>query len=227
MSGALSLELVDAESARQHAQDGSLTSTRSELFKKAVLGGGTFVAGGVLIGGLPKVALAAPSARQDVRILNFALTLEYLEAEFYTQAVANGILSGELLDFATTARDHEVAHVEFLQDALGSAAVAKPTFDFGATVTDPAEFTATAVVLEDTGVAAYNGQAPRLRRRTLPAAAAVVSVEARHAAWIRRIVFGPDFEARPESLPAPVAFDPALSMGRVLNIVESTGFIQG
>src|SRR3712207_2418880 len=114
MSGALSLELVDAESAEQHARNGS---TRSELFKKAVLGGGTFVAGGLLIGGLPKVALAAPSARQDVEILNFALTLEYLEAEFYTQAVAGGALSGELLEFATTVRDHEVAHVEFLRNA--------------------------------------------------------------------------------------------------------------
>ncbi len=227
MSGALSLELVDAESARQHAQDGNNTSTRSELFKKAVLGGGTFVAGGVLIGGLPKLALAAPSAKQDVQILNFALTLEYLEAEFYTQAVANGALSGELLNFATVVRDHELAHVEFLESALGSAAVAKPTFDFGSTVTDVAQFTATAVVLEDTGVVAYNGQGPRLRRRTLPAAGSIVSVEARHAAWIRNIAFGPDFEERPESFPAPVAFDGALSMRRVLAAVEATGFIKG
>jgi hypothetical protein len=227
MSGALSLELVDAESAQQQAQDGNRASTRSELFKKAVLGGGTFVAGGVLFGGLPKVALAAPSARQDVEILNFALTLEYLEAEFYTQAVANGALSGELLAFATTVRDHEVAHVQFLQGALGSAAVARPTFNFGATVTDVGQFTATAVVLEDTGVAAYNGQGPRLRRRTLPAAASVVSVEARHAAWIRRIAFGPAFEERPESFPAPVAFDAALSQRRVLAAVQATGFITG
>ena len=227
MSGALSLELVDAESAKQHALDGNHTSTRSELFKKAVLGGGTFVAGGVLIGGLPKVALAAPSARQDVAILNFALTLEYLEAEFYTRAVANGILEGELLNFATVVRDHEVAHVEFLQGALGDAAVAKPTFDFGEAVTDVETFTLTAVVLEDTGVLAYNGQGPRLRRRTLPAAASVVSVEARHAAWIRRIAFGPDYEARPESFPAPVAFDGAASMRAILRVVESTGFITG
>ena len=227
MPGALSLELVDAESAKQHALDGNHTSTRSELFKKAVLGGGTFVAGGVLIGGLPKVALAAPSARQDVAILNFALTLEYLEAEFYTRAVANGILSGELLNFATVVRDHEIAHVEFLVDALGDAAIAKPTFDFGAAVTDVATFTQTAVVLEDTGVVAYNGQGPRLRRRTLPAAASIVSVEARHAAWIRRIAFGPDYEARPETFPAPVAFDGLASMRAVLRAVESTGFITG
>ncbi len=227
MSGALSLELVDAESARQHAQDGNKTSTRSELFKKAVLGGGTFVAGGVLIGGLPKVALAAPSAKQDVQILNFALTLEYLESEFYIQAVNNGALSGELLNFATVVRDHEVAHVEFLEGALGNKAVDKPTFDFGNAVTDPEAFALVAVVLEDTGVIAYNGQGPRLRRRTLGAAGSIVSVEARHAAWIRRIAFGPDFEERPESFPAPLAFDDAASMRTILKAVQSTGFIQG
>lgn len=124
-------------------------------------------------------------------------------------------------------RDHENAHVEFLVDALGDAAIAKPTFDFGAAVTDVERFTLTAVVLEDTGVLAYNGQGPRLRRRTLPAAASIVSVEARHAAWIRRIAFGPEYEARPESLPAPVAFDGAASMRTILRAVESTGFITG
>ncbi len=226
MSGALSLELVDAESAKQHALDGNHTSTRSELFKKAVLGGGTFVAGGVLIGGLPKVALAAPSARQDVQILNFALTLEFLEGEFYTQAVDNGALSGELLNFARTVRDHEVAHVEFLQSALGNRAVEKPDFDFGETVTDAEQFTATSIVLEEVGVAAYNGQGPRLRRQLLGAAGSIVSVEARHAAWIRRIAFGPEFEERPETFPAPVAFDGHLSMRQVIRIVQRSGFIQ-
>ena len=119
---------------------------------------------------------------------NFALLLEYLESEFYTRAVAGGALSGELLNFATIVRDHELAHVEFLRNALGAAAIEKPTFDFRNTTTDAEAFAATAIVLEDTGVAAYNGQGPRLRRRTLPAAASVVSVEARHAAWIRRAV---------------------------------------
>lgn len=227
MSGALSLELVDADSAKQHALDDNRNSTRAELFKKAVLGGGTFVAGGVLFAGLPKVALAAPSARQDAEILNFALLLEYLESEFYVQAVNNGALSGELLTFATTVRDHELAHVEALQAALGDAAIEKPAFNFGETVTDVEQFTATSVVLEDTGVVAYNGQGPRLRRRTLPAAASIVSVEARHAAWIRHIAFGPDYDIRPESYPAPTSFDGALSMRKVTQIVEATGFIQG
>ncbi len=225
MSGALSLELVDAESAKQQALDGG-NSTRSELFKKAVLGGGTFVAGGLLIGGLPKVALAAPSARQDVEILNFALLLEYLESEFYIRAVAGGALTGELLNFATTVRDHEVTHVKFLRGALGKAAIDKPTFDFGDTTTNADKFTATSVVLEDTGVAAYNGQGPRLRRRTLPAAASIVSVEARHAAWIRHIAFGPGYDTGAKGYPAPVTFDKALSMRRVVAAVGATGFIK-
>jgi hypothetical protein len=225
MSKALSLELVDAESAREHALDGDPASTRAELFKKTVLGGGTLLAGGVLIAGLPKVALAAPSARQDRQILNFALLLEYLEAEFYTQAVANGTPTGELLEFATTVRDHENTHVEFLRGALGSAAIEKPRFDFGTTVTDEEQFAVTAIVLEDTGVAAYNGQAPRLRRRTLPPSASIVSVEARHAAWIRHLVFGPRYANR-DQRPAPRSFDAAASMRRVVAAVEATGFIQ-
>lgn len=226
MSGALSLELVDAESAKQQAQDGDSGSTRSELFKKAVLGGGTFVAGGLLIGGLPKVALAAPSARQDVQILNYALLLEYLESEFYIRAVNNGILSGELLDFATTVRDHEITHVQFLQNALGDAANDKPTFDFGDTVTDVDKFVATSIVLEDTGVAAYNGQAVRLTKPTLAAAASIVSVEARHAAWIRHIAFAPSYTGAAQ-YPAPVAFDPLASMRQVVRALRATGFVEG
>ena len=171
-----------------------------------------------MIGGLPKLVTAAPSPSQDVKILNFALTLEYLEAEFYTQAVAGGALSGELLKFAKTVKAHEVAHVAFLKSALGSKAVAKPTFDFKGTTDDPAKFQATAIVLEDTGVAAYNGQGPNLTKKTLGAAASVVSVEARHAAWIRDIA---------KKNPAPAAFDAFKTMGQVLSAVKATGFITG
>ena len=123
-------------------------------------------------------------------------------------------------------RDHEVAHVEFLQGALGDAANPKPTFDFGSTVTDVDQFVATSIVLEDTGVTAYNGQAVRLRKPTLAAAASIVSVEARHAAWIRHLAFGPDYD-RAAQYPAPTAFDRLASARQVTNAVESTGFIQG
>ncbi len=230
MSEPLTLDLLDKDGAIREALDEGIQGTRAQFFRRSIIGGGTFLAGGLLIGGLPKIALGAPSAQQDVEILNFALLLEYLESEFYIDAVNKAALSGlspRELAFATTVRDHELAHVDFLRDALGSSARAKPTFDFRDTTSDRAKFLATSVVLEDTGVAAYNGQGPRLRKPTLAAAAQIVSVEARHAAWIRRIVAGPSYPNAPEDYPAPAALDPALTKAQVEQAVAETGFITG
>jgi Ferritin-like domain len=211
-------DLITVELTDQDAATGAPGATRQELFKRALAGGGAFAAGGLAIGGLPSIALGKPSAKQDVKILNFALLLEYLESNFYVQAVRSGALSGALAAFATTVRDHEVAHVKALKAALGSKAIAEPQFDFGDTISDPAKFTATSMVLEDTGVAAYDGQGTHLRRKTLPAAAAIVSVEARHAAWIRFLA---------DEAPAPNALQGALSKKAVQNKVAATGFIKG
>jgi hypothetical protein len=218
MSQILSLELVDRDGAIREALDDASSGSREEFLKKAVVAGGTFLAGGVLFGGFPKLALGAPSPAQDVRILNFALTLEYLEAEFYTQAVRGGELSGEVLRFARVVGAHERAHVAFLRKALGGKAVKKPSFDFKGTTEDQAMFQATAVVLEDTGVAAYNGQGPNLTDAVVGAAGQIVSVEARHAAWIRHIV---------DQNPAPRAFDQSQTMAQILAAVRKTGFITG
>lgn len=198
--------------------------TRAQLFRRTA---GAVVAGGLVIGGLPAVAEAAPSAELDASVLNFALTLEYLEAEFYTQAVASNTLSGDLLKFATTVRDHELAHVEFIAGALGSAAIAKPTFDFKGTTSDPAKFAKTAMVLEDLGVMAYNGQGFKLTPKVLAAAGTIVSVEARHAAWIRRIMGLPNNYPTKWDLPAPTDLNRALGKNDVLAQVTSTGFITG
>ena len=227
MSDVLTLDLVDQDGAIREALDGARGDTREELFRKAIVGGGAFLAGGLLIGGLPRLALGQASASQDVAILNFALTLEYLESEFYVDAVRKGALKGETLTFARTVRDHELAHVEALKGALGSAAVAKPTFDFKDTTSDADRFRATAVVLEDTGVAAYNGQGPNLTKKTLAVAASIVSVEARHAAWIRRIVGKPRYGGKADNYPAPGALDSALTREQVLDAVTQTGFITG
>ncbi len=218
MAEHLTLEAVGADGAEGHAYDALPRSTRMSLLQRGLVAGGTVAVGGVVIGGLPKLVTAAPSPSLDVKILNFALTLEYLEAEFYTRAVAGGALSGELLKFAKTVKAHEVAHVAYLKSALGSKAVKKPTFDFKGTTDDPAKFQATAIVLEDTGVAAYNGQGANLTKKTLAAAASVVSVEARHAAWIRDIA---------KKNPAPAAFDASKTQGQILSAVKATGFITG
>jgi rubrerythrin len=134
-------------------------------------------------------------------ILNFALTLEYLEAEFYTRGMeTSGLLPVGTRDVFDQIRKHEVAHVGFLQGVLGAAAVAKPTFDFSGgagsnagpfadVFRTPATFMAVAQAFEDTGVRAYKGQAANLMGHddVLRAALRIHSVEARHAAQVRRM----------------------------------------
>ncbi len=191
--------------------------TRVRLLQSAVVGGGALVAGGVLLGGLPAVAAAARSPEQDVRILNLTLLLEELEAAFYADAEEKGVLRGELAEFARIVGDHERAHVAFLRNALGNRAEPRPTFDFGNTTSDPDRFASTAAMLEDTGIAAYNGQAVNLTKPVLKAAATIVSVEARHAAWIRDIVGEPA---------APDATDQPATEKQVRAAVGRTGFVK-
>jgi hypothetical protein len=220
VSDHITLAQLDADGAIQeaaHAVDPAGSDTRADFFKKAALGGGALVAGGVVFGGLPALALGAPSKSQDVAILNYALTLEYLETAFYRQARANAGLRGETARFARVAGSHEAAHVAALKKVLGSKAVKSPMFNFGATVQSQKAFQTTAVAVEDLGVSAYAGQGPRLKQvPVIQAALAIHSVEARHAAWIRSII---------GKNPAPAAFDPARDMKQVLAVAG--GFIKG
>jgi len=191
--------------------------SREQFVARAVVAGGALAAGGVLVAGLPRLAASAPSAAQDAKILNFALLLEYIEAAFYSEAVAKGKLTGDLLDYATTVRDHERAHVAFLKKALGGSARKKPKLEFGDKTSDPKKFTAAAIALEETVIAAYNGQAANLTKPTLAQAATIVSVEARHAAWIRALS-GKD--------PAPTATDKPKTASEVQADVNRTGFVR-
>src|SRR3954447_23231154 len=151
----------DTDGAVAEAEDAAVT--RSSLMARGVALGGGLLGGGALLGLLAPRASAATLAKGDVAILNYALTLEYLEAAFYTEAEAMGALSGELALFAQVVGAHERAHVKALKAALGRQAVKRPKFDFRGTTESASDFAATAQVLEDTGVAAYAGQAPRVK----------------------------------------------------------------
>ena len=217
----LTLAEIDRDGALQEAVE-EVNGTRADFLRKTALGGGAILGGGALMGALPSVALGAPP-RSDIAILNFALTLEYLEAAFYTEAVQKGRLSGEAAKFAAVVGNHERAHVAFLKKALGRSAVKRPRFNFRDTTADEGKFLATATVLEDTGVMAYAGQGPLLKTKTIVAAAlSIHSVEARHAAWVRDIRGNGGAPS-----PAPRAFDQAKTKRQILAAVKATGFIVG
>jgi Ferritin-like domain len=181
-----------------------------------VLAGGALVAGSTALGRHASAAAPAPSRALDEKIFNFALLLERLQAAFYTEAVGAGSLRGELREFAEVVGGHEREHVQFLEQALGRRADARPTFDFGSATQERQRFLDAAVLLENTGVAAYNGQAANLTKGSLAAAAEIVSVEGRHAAWIS------DLAGRH---PAPRAADPGATAEDVAATLRATGFI--
>jgi Ferritin-like domain len=105
--------------------------------------------------------------------------LEYLESAFYGQALKKAGLSGRLERFGRTVNSHEATHVATLRKVLGSKAVKRPSFDFKGTTSSPGAFTATAILLEDTGVMAYQGQAANIRSQTVfKAAISIHPVEA-------------------------------------------------
>jgi hypothetical protein len=151
--------------------------------------GATAAALGGLVAAGSDTARSAPSASQDAEVLAFILGVERIEAGFYAAVARTGALTGELAEFVTVVGGHEREHVTFLEQALGSGAPTAPPFtaDVAAVAGDPQRFVRTAAALEDAVVAAYNGQAANLRPETLAKAATIVSVEARHAAWIRDI----------------------------------------
>jgi ferritin-like protein len=178
-----------------------------------VVAGGLVVAGAVRLDRGSGVATAAParSARQDRAILNFALLLEYLKESFYSEALAGGALSGGLEQFARVARRHEGEHVAALKRALGPDARPRPAFRFGSRTRNARAFQSTAVALEDLAVAAFNGQAANLTKDALATAIEIVSVEGRHAAWIRAIA-GDE--------PAPTAADPGEGVAEVARALK-------
>ncbi|MEL1245663.1 ferritin-like domain-containing protein [Flavobacterium sp. DGU11] len=146
-------------------------------------------------------AFFAEAAETPTEALQLALTLEYLEDEFYQMALdTTGLIPAADQAIIAQISQHEASHVEFLKTALGNDAPAKPTFDFtgGQSANgggpfnpfgDYQTFLALSQAFEDTGVRAYKGQAANLMSNgdLLQAALQIHSVEARHASQIRRL----------------------------------------
>lgn len=183
--------------------------TRQAFLLKATLATSA-VYGSMLVG--PAVRRAfAQSAMTDVDVLNYALTLEYLEADFY-RVGRKLSLSSDTAKAAKRFGAEESAHVEALRGTirdLGGKPVVSPKFTFP--MRNERTFLALANTLEDTGVSAYNGAAPRIESKdVLAAAGSIVQVEARHAAAIR-LMRGRQ--------PAPSDFDKALGEDEVVKAI--------
>ncbi|WP_445151313.1 ferritin-like domain-containing protein [Baekduia sp. Peel2402] len=205
----------DVDGALQETAEEARRQSRRMFLRRS---GGAALGGAALVAGMGSSTAMAATPKGDVAIANFALTLEYLESAFYASALKHAGLTGEHKRLARTVHQHEAAHVAALKKMLGSAAVKRPSFDFGSAVTSQSAFTATAIKLEDTGVEAYQGQAPFIKSQAVfKAALSIHPVEARHAAWIRNIG---------GMAPAPAAFNPALTKSQVLAAVGATGFIK-
>lgn len=222
MQDPITLEALDRDGALR--EQGAEAHDAADDGRSAFpLGAGALAGGALALGAIPLAFAGAANglSRGDVKILNYALTLEYLEAAFYAQAVKQGKLSGNAARFAKVVAGHEAMHVRALKSTLGSAAVKEPRFDFMGTTADQATFLRTAMTLEDTGVSAYQGQAPDIAsEQVLAAAGAILAVEARHAAWVRYLL-----GQGSDPSPAPDAFNPPMSMSAVLSAVRGTGFI--
>jgi len=189
------------------------TFSRSALLVRGALAAGALY-GATAVTPLIRKAFAQGSMG-DIDILNFALTLEYLEAAFYEEAAGVKGLSSEVAGYVKTFGEEEQEHVDALTATirdLGGMPVEAPGVDFGDAFSSADKFIALAITLEDTGVSAYNGAAPMIESKDLLATAGgIVQVEARHAAAIRYAA-GED--------PAPEAFDPTLTADEVLAAVQ-------
>jgi hypothetical protein len=231
MTHEINLAEIDTDGAIQEAAHEVAGDTRLGFLKKAGLAGGAVVSGGAVLSAFAPNAMAAsqfgrPPAKfgkGDIGILNYALTLEYLEAAFYNGATAAKLpLSAQSQVFLETVTKDENEHVKFLKKALGKKAAAEPKFDFKGANTNAETFMATAEVLENTGVHAYSGQALNIKTAAyVKAALSILTIEARHASVIG-LLNGSKGMITPDG-----AFDTPYTAQKVLAAVKSTGFIVG
>jgi hypothetical protein len=156
----------------------------------------------------------------DIGILNYAYALEQLEAAFYTQVLQtpySGITAMESA-YLKDIRDHEIAHREFFKAALAGNAIQALEVNFSTiNFASRDSVLGTAKAFEDLGVSAYNGAGSLLKTPDyLTLAGKIVSVEARHAAWIRDLISNGSF-ANSEVVDAN-GLDKSRTPNEVLNI---------
>ena len=240
MSDQLNLADIDVDGAVREtaaeAMDALDGDTRSHFLRRAGLAGGALVGGGAILGALAPSAMAfttgdrppAKFGKGDIGILNYALTLEYLESTFYNEATANQHRTAFIKDYETrlflkAVTNDENQHVAALKKVLGSHAVKKPKFNFRGDNANEAAFKKASFTFENEGVHAYSGQAFNIKDpKVLAAALSIVTVEARHASVIGLLRQRSEFGITPNG-----AFDKPYGAKRVLKDVTSLHYIQG
>jgi Ferritin-like domain len=184
---------------------------RADLILGALAGAAAWTAGRA------SLAAGAGLTENDTRILRFDLQLEYLQATMYSQALRLGRLQPAVRDPARVVGAHEWAHARALKSILGARAVPRGYFNYHGVTENERAFLRTAVAFEDLTAALLKYQAVRLdSRRVLAAAISLHSVEARHAAWLRRVA---------GVLPTLTAFDRPASQAKMRSLIISTHFV--
>ena len=193
----------------------TLVTSHRGLFLKSAKSLGLLASPPLVLAAVSQEAFAGGLPQQIVDTLNFALTLEYIESAFYKAGLSAGVVPARYRAVFQLIAKHEAEHVAFLSGALGKAAVKPPKADFTAggkyadVFSNFKTFLTLSQTFEDLGVAAYKGQAGNLKSNgdILTAALQIHSVEARHAAEVRRIGGKKAWKG---------AFDEALSKQQVL-----------
>ncbi len=239
MTQELDLAAVDVDGAVREtaaqAMDALDGDTRSQFLRRAGLAGGALVGGGAILGALAPSAMAfsngdrppAKFGKGDIGILNYALTLEYLESTFYNEATSNQRRTGFLSNaqaqvFLKTVSHDENKHVHALKKALGHHAIKKPKFNFHGDNAQQQRFLNASYTFENTGVHAYSGQAFNIAEpKVLAEALSIVTVEARHASVVGLILRGTEHGISPNG-----AFDKPYGATRVLKDVEHLHYIE-
>jgi rubrerythrin len=191
---------------------------RRDVLIRGVGAAAAVAAGGTIAGELAGAADSASLESRDVRILNFALALERVQAGFYDEALRRANLSGALARFVRTVGAQEHEHARFLERELGNDAAKPAPIDFGGTTRDAEAVRSAAQQLEDAGTAAYIGQAANLSPAVVARVAPILSVEGRHAAWIRNLN---------AVLPAPRAADPGRPAPEIAALLRQLGISAG